>query len=472
MYTKSSYLLGFVYLFVFMFTACSSNSQNDGPWTFPKVSHNSAYYIGVGRAEFYKDAGTTLQRAKQNAMADLAQNIYVEISSVMVDSIQVKDDNVRESYSRYIEATVKNAQLVDIEKPIIDTHPRTGDVQVILRINKMKYEEYFQTKSEEAKEKALVLWRSAKNNYNNGIYGESIRDYISSYMSLLGVKIRDRRYEYPPFSGNFIDLQSDVSSSLFEIFESLNIEMEMEEDELVAGLWNEQIVNIGVLHKGKLLKSFPLIAEIDKDFMPVATDISGHAKVLLNSKNFKPGSIRFIITPDLNTLIRGKEENNSFNISSFFTIPRKEIIIPIRPLRFCLKAEERSPNRRLRAEDHFVSQNLKNKFIEALGCEFVKYERQADLILKLNVQARQTQVNMIEGDYLYVFRANVTVNIEKSESREQILSWIQEPPSKSAGRSLDVGWQNALRAAGKEMKENYADEIIQRFLGEIGHEYE
>lgn len=421
------------------------------------------YYVGDGSAQFYKDLETTEARARNIALKNLAQAISVDISGMDSSSTIEKNGDVWELFVQNIKTSISDTKLVNVEtyKRIVD--PRTSDVRIILRMNQAEYEMYFEEKSKEAKAMAVKHWTAGNIERSKSNVARALEEYSQSFSYLLQVRPDDYEYEYPIMSGRMTDLYLDIRKKISDIMDGIRIDVLKSEGDLVAGMWEQQNVTGKITYRDKPVVNFPVSVNLDDQTERFVGDMDGNINIQLTGQRLKPGPLRIIITPDLQDFLPEAIRASSMNIASFFRVPMKEINTNVRPVKVYLNAREESDLSVLQPDECFVSQTIKKILARELSWEFVDYQYQSDFTLKLHVKAYQSQVDVVRSGYLYTYRTNVSMSLINSLSGEEIISWIQDPPSKSGGHSQMSAIQNSLRTAKQDIENRFGMEFVNLF---------
>lgn len=156
--------------------AVSSKASKEQPapqWTQSRPQQ-TAYYIGIGKAS--KTKADYMQTAKQNALADLASDISVVISSQsVISTIQLQNNYFSEDFMSTIRAEVQK-ELEDYE--IVDTWENAQEYWVFCRLSKESYKKKME-------EKKAAIANIALDYYVKALKADSANDSKTALLMLI-----------------------------------------------------------------------------------------------------------------------------------------------------------------------------------------------------------------------------------------------------------------------------------------------
>lgn len=123
------------------------------------------YYVGIGSARKTTDANGYMQTAKQNALADLASDISINISSNSVLSAFESQQRFFEDYSSTIKADAQK-ELEGYE--VVETWEDASTYWIYFRLSKDTYRKITDDKKQKAAAKALDFYDKAQQNISDG----------------------------------------------------------------------------------------------------------------------------------------------------------------------------------------------------------------------------------------------------------------------------------------------------------------
>ncbi|HOZ15636.1 MAG TPA: LPP20 family lipoprotein [Tenuifilaceae bacterium] len=123
------------------------------------------YYVGIGSARKTNDANGYMQTAKQNALADLASDISINISSNSVLSAFESQQRFFEDYSSTIKADAQK-ELEGYE--VVETWEDASTYWIYFRLLKETYRKITDDKKQKAAAKALDFYDKALQNIETG----------------------------------------------------------------------------------------------------------------------------------------------------------------------------------------------------------------------------------------------------------------------------------------------------------------
>ena len=140
-----------------------------------------AYYIGIGASQ--KVAGSTdyIQKAKDNALNDLASGITVTVSSEIMRKVVETNASLEDNFKSQIQTSAK-AELEGVEW--VDTYDGDGQYWVYCRISKEAYEAAKQRRIRNAMKLATDLYASGQKYEQENNVARALTYYVQSLSPL------------------------------------------------------------------------------------------------------------------------------------------------------------------------------------------------------------------------------------------------------------------------------------------------
>lgn len=149
-----------------LLSGCGGSKKVQGPPPLPQPEWvqsrpvSSMYYYGIGAARKSSDISQYQQAARQNALADMANEISVSISSNSVINAFESNLNFREDFTSTIRAQTQQ-DLEGYEQ--VDSWENEGNYWVYYRLSKAKYQELKEQRKRNAITRSLDFFSTALN---------------------------------------------------------------------------------------------------------------------------------------------------------------------------------------------------------------------------------------------------------------------------------------------------------------------
>lgn len=204
-------------------SSCSSSKKVEK--TYPPAPSwvknrpvSSDYYVGVGSAKKTLDMNQTIQTAKQNALADMASDISVNISTNSLLSTFEYNQSFSEDFSKTIKAQAEQ----DLEGyETIGNYEDQDNYWVYFRLSKMAYQKIKEERRAKAITKALDLFDKANSSEKSGDIRFALINYIKALEPLKPYFSDPLQVQY---QGSDIYLGSEISKGINKILSSIKIE--------------------------------------------------------------------------------------------------------------------------------------------------------------------------------------------------------------------------------------------------------
>ena len=251
-------------LFVFWLIGMYTSAQNAPDWV-KQHPVNEFGYAGVGMAKINEKG--YVNKAKERALADLASEINIQISSSSL--LNTIEDNgvVKELYAETILSTVQ----ADIEKyRMVDSWQNGEEYWVYYELNRFDYEEYMEERRQKAIKDGFDFWYRGSSMIEQGDMVSGIDLLIKAWEIVQPVIHLELRCSY---NGKTVNLGTEVYASLVGAFNgvTLSVSPDVITGQAFQGI--ETPVTVRVLRNGKSLKNMALQAK----FLSGEGDVSSPA---------------------------------------------------------------------------------------------------------------------------------------------------------------------------------------------------
>lgn len=373
---------------------------------------SSIYYIGIGVAQKEKDNRDYIQKAKNNALKEIASEITITISSEVISRIVEKSGVLEEDFKSLIRSTTE-AQLEGYE--LIDTWEDENEYWVYYRLSKSLYEEQKREKINKAISLSLDLFSKAKINLIDRKIEKALLFYLQSLNPIAD-------YIGEPLVTNFQDttifLENEIYFSLQNILGNSELHPLTKELNVKIGQAVKKPVEVSAVYFDQNGN------EIKINNLPITFSfIRGSGDLMKNTRTDKNGIGKCIISkissPDKFQIVQAELDISSLlpqdstsiiyrDIIKSLPIPNAKIILNVSGLSIFVDAQELNFGKQI--DVSYIEPKVKEILSES-GFIFVDEIHDADFMLKINAQSR-------EGSKLYnMYSAYVDVTVSVIDVR-------------------------------------------------------
>lgn len=270
-------------------------------WVNTQLS-DPEYFIGIGSAPIYKKLNTHVERARKDALNELASEISVQLFSSNVLVTLVRNDKIKDEFNSLIRSRVST----DVDGyELVATYADKKNYWVYYRLSKRKYYEQQQLKRQAAVQNAASYFKLAADTEKNGDLKQALVNYAKTVDA---VKLYLNENIVVAMDGKEENLVVQSFARLNFILSSLRIEPllseiqvfsteEINRDKLTFHLRDEQ---------GNSIQGFPLLAHYsERAIQPamVITDERGQAQFSIGKVRSANKQETFRVMPDVNTIL-------------------------------------------------------------------------------------------------------------------------------------------------------------------------
>ncbi len=245
-----------LFLVVILFSACAAKKQaaefEAQPAWMKQKPIIAGYYVGIGNSKKVGTSSEYIANARKDALADLAGEVSVQISSSSVyHTIENKYGQI-ESFDQRIETTVDD-YLEGFEP--VEFYENADSYWVYFRISKATYVEMKESKKKEALSVALAKYNAGKNEEVSGKPKEALSFYLQGLQS-----IKPYLKEETTISTNEtrIDIGNQLFSAMDQILSVLMITTDSPEIKVKRGNPFDQALRFRVQMKDKPVQGIPV----------------------------------------------------------------------------------------------------------------------------------------------------------------------------------------------------------------------
>lgn len=251
-------------LLVFGFISLLAHAQNIPSWV-KQHPVNEFGYAGVGMAKTTEKG--YINKAKERALADLASEINIQISSTSLLNTIEDNGTIKELYAE----TIRSAVQANIEKyRMVDSWQNDNEYWVYYELNRFDYEEYMEARRQKAIKDGFDFWYRGNSMIEQGDIMSGIDLLIKAWEVIQPVIHMELGCSY---SGNTINLGTEVYASLIGAFNGVTLSVSPATINGKAFQGTENPIEIRVLRNNRPLKNIALQAK----FLSGEGDVSSPA---------------------------------------------------------------------------------------------------------------------------------------------------------------------------------------------------
>jgi hypothetical protein len=416
------------------------------PAWIEKRPNKPEYYIGIGVAQKVKGSSEHIQKAKDNALNDLASGITVTVSSEIMRKVVETNTKIEEDFKSQIQTSAK-AELEEVEW--VDTYDGDGQYWVYCRISKAAYEEAKQRKIRNAMRLSVDLYETAKKNEQDNNVARALTYYVQSLNPLA-------RYLGEPLEtelgGKKVILVNEIFSSLQNLLAQIELKSANGKQDAKVGMPLKKPFEIAAEFNGS--KSGPVASlPIKLSFIRgsgemvdnVSTDNSGNAKC----------DIHKITATDRIQIVEAKvflagmvpADSSSFVLSAVLnslSVPSTRMILNVTGLEVYVEADETQFGAKMKQPR--IEPAIKNMLVEK-GFAFTNDMANASVVVNIKADSRQGS----DQFGLCVSYVDVTVSVLDMRNGQEIykntmnnVKGISDTYAKAAFKAFDEAAKQVL----------------------------
>lgn len=411
---------------------------------------NKEYYIGIGYASKIKGSSDHIEKAKSEALKNLASEITINISGEIISSIVEKSGILEEELKSQIRSTTQ-AELEGYE--LVETWQNKKEYWVYYRLSRMMYKKLKQEKIDKAVSLAMDLFKEAKSNEGKKNIEKALLYFLQALNPIEKYITETLETTY---KGMTIYLNNEIYFSIQNLLSNIElkpvnpnmnakINKSMKQSLQISALYNN-----GVQSKiSNLPLTFTFIRGKGDLVKNVRTDLNGVGKSKVSK--IKSSEKMQIVQAELDISRLINQDTTSYvyqNILKSFPIPTTKIILNVSGLSFYIESDETNFGRKLSILH--VEPKLKQAFSEK-GFTFTENMNKADIYVKVNAKSREGS----EMYGMYTAFVDLSVSVVDMDSGDEIYKCSLNNVN---GQGLN------FEKAGLKAFEKAADEISEDML--------
>ena len=447
-------------------TELIANDSTQEPYWVKSIDSDQNFIFGVGSSDYYQNPDLTMGRARANAIEMIGQQIQVTVRSSIKDSVWEEAGINQSTFNKVVESIVESIDISNIK--IIDTWVEKPDNRAwcYMRLDITEYERVRQKQRTNAQQIISAHLSEGDYQFLKTDYSSALIEFFTAYYYSRFLLGEYDRMEYPDFSGEYINLDTELSKRINGIFDHLEFNIIEQPSEIKA--WDSRSVKLKIkaqfnYNRSKNLIRSPIVIKIDKSDQPIAfayTNNYGVAEYWINTIDYDTKNFSIMAQLELDSLKIDRNKINrllDLSISNQYQPPFLVIDIPVKPLELYMASNESIDGRTVRLSEKFVTKAIEDGFTSSNGFVFVKDEVVADYTIKLDVNCD------FQGMAKDFFWYNTNISIEIKQNEGSIVFSNVYPPIKGFGLSLENGGKVALQKAGVITRNEIVPEVISHF---------
>ncbi len=403
-------------------------------------------YIGIGATQKVKGSTDYIQKAKDNALSDLASGITVTVNSEIMRKVVETNSKMEDEFKSQVQTSAK-AELEGVEW--VDTYDGGGQYWVYCRISKAAYEEAKQRRIRNAMKLSADLFASGQRNEQENNTARALTYYVQALSPLekyLGEPLETE------IGGKKVILVNEIFSSLQNLLGQIELKsVNPKQDgkvgmplkkpfEVTAALTGSKPGSVG-----SLPLKFTFIRGSGEMVNTATTDNTGDAKCdihkvtatdkiqIVEAKIFLAG----MISADSSSVVLSAVLNS-------LSVPSTRMILSVTGLQVCVDDDESQFGAKLKQPR--IEPAIKNRLVEK-GFAFTNDVANASVVINVKADSRRGSETM----GLYVSFVDVTVSVLDMRSGEEIykntmnnVKGISDTFEKGAFKAFDEAAQKIL----------------------------
>lgn len=416
-------------------------------WVNTQLS-DPEYFIGIGSAPIYKKQNTHVERARKDALNELASEISVQLFSSNVLVTLVRNDKITDEFNSLIRSRV-STELDGYE--LVDTYVDKKNYWVYYRLSKRKYYEQQQLKRQAAVQNAASYFKFATDADKNRDLKQALVNYAKTVDA---VKLYLNETIVVSIDNKEQNLVVQSFSRLNAILSSLKIEPLHPEIQVISsGEINRDKLTFRLMdEKGKPVSGFPLLAHYsERAIQPaiVITDEKGQAQFSIGKTRSLNKEETFRVVPDVNTML--VESSADFVVRrAILDMSLNTLTIPVYISKPTIRFEIKESNAGVEISDGMVRKTFVN-LSKSKG--YASENNSEDFVCVVETETKQQ--SFANGIYTSILTGTIVV----TDTNNKIKYITEISPVK--GMQLTPG------KAGIEAYNEFVKQINTRYFREI-----
>jgi hypothetical protein len=405
-----------------------------------------AYYIGIGATQKVEGSTDYIQKAKDNALNDLASGITVTVSSEIMRKVVETNASIEDNFKSQIQTSAK-AELEGVEW--VDTYDGDGQYWVYCRIPKEAYEAAKQRRIKNAMKLATDLYVFGQKFEQENNVARALTYYVQSLSPMekyLGEPLETE------IGGKKVILVNEIFSSLQNLLGQIELKSLTPKQDGKVGMALKRPFEVSATLTGSttgpvanLPLKFSFIRGSGEMVERNSTDNTGDAKCdihkitasdriqIVEAKIFLAG----MVSADSSSVILSAVLNS-------LSVPSTRMVLTVTGLEVYVDADESQFG--VRMKQPRIEPAIKNKLVEK-GFAFTNDMANATVVINIKADSRRGSETM----GLCVSYVDATVSVLDMRSGEEIyknsmnnVKGISDTYEKGAFKAFDEAAKNVV----------------------------
>jgi len=311
------------------------------PWVQTKIVM-SDYYVGLGSAQKTMVVQDYQTSAKNDALADLASEIAVKISTQSVIQQFENSLGVSEDFSSYTKSQADE----DLEGyEMVDSYESSTHYYVMYKLSKQKYLEIKQQRKTVAINKGIDFLLKARYSKSLQNYHDAIFNYVKGLESVKKYFTESLECQ---IEGKNADLGNELVSGFASIINDIQLVPKYTELDGTKGkdITAEQLTFTLQNSAGYIISGLPVIFTLGTRPLrnnKAEADASGSVSYNLMASSLRTGSVYFIAGIDGNTLAANCTQDPLLRkMLRKMKLPESKVLIKVENPRFFIETNEKN----------------------------------------------------------------------------------------------------------------------------------
>lgn len=261
-----------IYILLIILSSCAAKKQaaefEAQPLWMKQKPVEYGYYIGVGSS---KKVGTIQQyqeAAKKDALADLAEEISVNVSSTSVLHTIETQKGLSETYDQKIQ--ISTDDYLEGFEPV-DFYENENSYWVYYLISQAMYREKKEEKKQQALEAAKTKYLAGQKEEDQLHAREAISFYLQGLQAIAGYLNEETQTD---INGATLDVGNELYASLIEVVSSLKIEADTSLASVKRGNSLDKPLRFTTFYKSEPEKGLPVKYAYSGGYLQKDSDVS------------------------------------------------------------------------------------------------------------------------------------------------------------------------------------------------------
>ncbi len=411
------------------------------------------YFIGIGQASIIKKENSHIERARKDALNELASEISVNIFSSNMLVTLVTNDKIYDEFNSMINARVRT----DIEGyELVDSFKDKKEYWVYYRLSKQRYYEDQAKKRAAATQNALAFYQLALAAKATGNDKSALINYAKT---IDAVKLYLNDHILAEIDGKEENIVVNAYSGITSILTNLRFAYPYQMIQaIVAQDIKSEYLNFKLInHNQETVTGFPILIHYSERAISPSNQITnaeGQVQFSIPKVKSKKSEEVVTVSIDINTLLL--ESSADYTVRrAILDIPLQTIAIPVyisKPS-ISFTADERSFNQPM--NDGIAQQTFMDL---SYAADYPIVRTNADYQCFITVNT--TQENALRGIYNVVLKGQIVLKDKDGNIRYS----VQISPIKGTQLSPERASQDAYKNLEKAIKNRYFREIEEAIL--------